>query len=108
MISREALRELAAFESPEQAAISFYFQPGTQRNQAHREEAILIKDVIRDAQRRSERKGLGASSNDLRRILDLAERLNGNHSRAKAVFACEARRLWREFDLPPQPERTRL
>ena len=108
MISREALRELAAFESPEQGAISFYFQPRTPRNLAHREEAILIKDVVRDAQRRSERNGQGASNNDLRRILELAERLNGNHSRAKAVFACEAKKLWREFDLPPELERTAL
>jgi peptide subunit release factor 1 (eRF1) len=97
MIDRDVLRELAAFHSPEQAAVSFYFQPQSPRDQSHREETILVRDLVREAQRN----GHGAAAYaDLERIARLAEHLNGNHSRAKAIFACEARGIWREFDLP--------
>ncbi len=107
MLTREALRELAAFEAPNHSAVSFYFQPQAPRDQSHRDEAILIKDKVREALRQSERNG-GGAAHDLKRLLDLAEHLNGNHSRAKAVFACEAKGLWRELDLPPRLSRTEL
>lgn len=101
MITREALRELASFNSSEQSCLSFYFQPLRPRDQSHREEAILIKDIVKQAQRDAERAGRkGAGRGDLERLTALAEKLNGNHSRAKAIFACEARGIWREFDLP--------
>src|SRR5438067_13228371 len=101
MITREALRELAAFESAEHAAVTFYFQPWTPRDQSHRAEVILIKDKVREALRQSERNG-GAAPADLNRLLAVAENLNGNHSRAKAIFACAARGIWHELDLTPR------
>lgn len=101
MITREALRELASFNSPEHSCVSFYFQPLRPRDQSHRDEAILFKDIVKQAQRDAERAGRkDAARGDLERLAALAEKLNGNHSRAKAVFACEARGVWREFDLP--------
>jgi peptide subunit release factor 1 (eRF1) len=109
MITREALRELASFNSPEQSCVSFYFQPLRPRDQSHRDEAILIKDILKQAQREAERAGRkGAARGDLERIITLAETLNGNHSRAKAIFACEARGIWREFDLPARLARTEV
>lgn len=109
MITREALRELASFNSPEQSCVSFYFQPLRPRDQSHRDEAILIKDIVKQAQREAERAGRkGAARGDLDRIIALAETLNGNHSRAKVIFACEARGMWREFDLPPRLARTEV
>jgi peptide chain release factor subunit 1 len=109
MITRENIRDLANFESPEACAISFYFQPRTPQNKSHREEAILVKDLVREALRDIEKAGRnGSTRTDLERILEVAERLHGNHARGKAIFACHSRNVWREFDLPPRLPATRL
>jgi len=103
MITREEIRELAQFQSAEGegCALSFYFQPQTPQNKSHREEAILAKDLVRNALREAEKSGRnGATRADLNRILEIAGRLHGNQARAKAIFACGARNFWREFDLP--------
>jgi peptide subunit release factor 1 (eRF1) len=107
MVTREELRRLAELEITPAAAVSFYFQPQRPQNKSHREEAILVKDLVRDALRNAEA-GNGAVRADLERILALAEQLRGNHARAKAVFACGAKDVWREFDLPARLDRTRL
>jgi peptide subunit release factor 1 (eRF1) len=109
MISREELRQLAQVESAEECAISFYYQPQTPQDKSHREEAILIKDLVREALRRAERNGHTQSvREDLQRILLSAEGLHGNHSRGKAIFACHAQRLWREYDVPPRLGRSQI
>ncbi len=103
MIKREDIRQLAEFESPQGCALSFYFQPRTPRNKSHRDEVILVKDLVRTALQNAERNGKnGCARADLERILQLAEHLHGNRSKAKAVFACGSRNFWREFDLPPR------
>jgi peptide subunit release factor 1 (eRF1) len=110
MITREDIRELAQFQGDgENCAVSFYFQPPRPRDKSHREEAILAKDLVRQALREAEKNGRnGCARPDLQRILDLAAGLHGNQTRAKAVFACAIRNIWREFDLPPQLGRTQL
>ncbi|MBV8052198.1 MAG: host attachment protein [Acidobacteriaceae bacterium] len=105
MITREDIRELAQFnaDNDHACALSFYFEPGTPQNKSHREEAILVKDLIRNALRETEKEGKnGCARADLERIRTLAENWHGNQSRAKAVFACAGKNFWREFDLPPQ------
>ena len=111
MITREQIRELAEFECEKdsQCALSFYFQPQTPHSKAHREESILAKDLVRNAQREAEKEGKkNGTRADLERILDLAGSLHGNQTRAKAVFACSAHNFWREFDLPPRLSGTQL
>lgn len=109
MITREDLRQLAQVESPEGSAVSFYFQPRTPQNRSHKEEAILVKDLVRDALRAAERSGAnGRVRADLDRIVEMAEHLHGNHARAKAVFACSSEGVWREFDLPSQLRETQV
>jgi peptide subunit release factor 1 (eRF1) len=110
MITREDIRELAQFQgNGADCAISFYFQPAKPRNKSHREEAILAKDLVRQALREAEKNGRnGCARADLQRVLELAAGLHGNQARAKAVFACGSRNLWREFDLPPLLPATRL
>jgi peptide subunit release factor 1 (eRF1) len=110
MITREDIRELAQFQgNGADCAISFYFQPAKPRNQAHREDAILAKDLVRQALREAEKNGRnGCARADLQRVLELAAGLHGNQARAKAVFACGSRKIWREFDLPPLLPGTRL
>jgi peptide subunit release factor 1 (eRF1) len=109
MITREEIRQLAQFESPTGCAISFYFQPQTPQNKSHREEAILIKDLVRDVLRKAERNGNDAAMRqDLEKVLEIAEGLHGNHSRGKAIFACRERGIWHEFDVPPRLGRSQI
>jgi peptide chain release factor subunit 1 len=111
MMTREDIRELAQFQTSgdHECALSFYFQPQTPQNKSHREEAILAKDLVRDALRESEKNGKnGDARADLQKILNIAETLRGNQARGKAIFACGSRKLWREFDVPPRLPATRL
>jgi peptide subunit release factor 1 (eRF1) len=111
MISREEIRELATFstdENPEACALTFYFQPDTPQDRSHRREAILAKDLVKQALKEAEGKGKnGWLHADLDRVLAVASRLRG-HSRGRAVFACGARKVWKEFDLPPRLGETRI
>ena len=114
MITREQIHELAQFEDQGACALSFYFQPTTPRNKAHKEEAILTKDLVREALRQLENKSNGSKHKyesaraDLDRILRLSQELRGNGAHAKAVFACSAQGFWREYDLPAQLSGTEL
>ncbi|MGZ4899086.1 MAG: baeRF10 domain-containing protein [Candidatus Angelobacter sp.] len=109
MITREEIRQLAQCESPAGCAISFYFQPQTPQNKSHREEAILVKDLVRDAMRKAERNGNQAAlREDLEKVLKIAEGLQGNHSRGKAIFACREQGIWRELDIPPRPGQSQI
>src|SRR5947207_1645430 len=111
MISREELRELASFECRDdrELAISFYFHPSTPQDKSHREEVILAKDLVSKTLRELQLHDHGRhATEDLERILRLAENLYGNSARAKAVFACGARDVWQEFDLPPVASSTTL
>jgi peptide subunit release factor 1 (eRF1) len=118
-ISREQIRHLAEFQDTQSCALSFYYQPSTPSNKAHKEIAIQIKDLAREAQRRlsdkssadwgKEDRGKKESVRaDLDRILALANDFRSNGSHAKAVFACAEQKLWHEYDLPPQLPGTQL
>ncbi|HXA86500.1 MAG TPA: hypothetical protein VNZ47_15565 [Candidatus Dormibacteraeota bacterium] len=109
MITREEIRQLAQFESPAGCAISFYFQPHTPQNKSHREEAILVKDLVRDALRKAGRNGNHAATReDLEKVLTIVDGLHGNHSRGKAIFACREQGIWRELDIPPRPDQSQI
>jgi len=110
MMTREDIRELAAFQADSDGcALSFYFQPRTPQNKSHKEETILAKDLVRQALREAEKHGKdGCARADLDRILEIAGNLRGNQAKAKAVFAAGTKKLWREFDLPPQLPGTQL
>ena len=109
MITREEIRQLAQVESPAGCAISFYFQPQTPQNKSHREEAILIKDMVGDILRKAERNGNQAAlKEDLARILQIAEGLHGNHSRGKVIFACREQGIWQERDVPPRAGQSQI
>ena len=76
MITRKEIRDLAEFQSARGSAVTFYYQPDTPPNQSHRDEAILVKDLVRGALRDAEKEGRNDSARvDLNRILDMAERL---------------------------------
>jgi len=103
MITRDDIRELANFQSPEGCAITFYYQPSTPPNKSHKEEAILVKDMIRNALREAEKRGKnGSTRSDLERISSMVDPLHGSGAKAKAIFACGQTGFWREFDVPGQ------
>ncbi|HWY03751.1 MAG TPA: host attachment protein [Candidatus Acidoferrum sp.] len=108
-ITREQIRELAEFQDKESCAVSFYFQPSAPRNKAHKEDMILIKDLAREALRslQSEGKKDGARA-DMDRILRLSGEWRSNKTHGKAVFACAAQNLWREYDVPASLPTTQL
>jgi peptide subunit release factor 1 (eRF1) len=109
MINHEEIRQLAQIESPSGCAISFYFQPETPQDKSHRQEQILVKDLVRECLRRAERSGNHvALREDLGRILQIAETLHGNHSRGKVVFACSEQGIWHELDVPPRLGRSQI
>ena len=108
MITREELRYLAQVENTNNSAISFYFQPQTPKNKSHREEMILLKDMVRDALRLAERgTGNAKKKEDLHRILEKAEQWKGS-PKAKVIFACGSQGIWREFEAPPSLLRSQL
>src|SRR5580704_3951680 len=108
-LTREQIRELAELQDPKSCAVSFYFQPATPRNKAHKEDTILIKDLAREAQHSLESKGKreGARA-DLDRVVRLSGELRSNGTHAKAVFACAAQGFWREYELPAELPGTQL
>jgi peptide subunit release factor 1 (eRF1) len=108
-LTREQVRELAEFDDNQSCALTFYFQPESPRNKAHKDEAILIKDLVREAQRKFEgehKKECAAA--DLDRIGQISSEFRSNGTHGKAIFACAARDFWREYDVPPQLSGTRL
>ena len=104
-MTRDEIRELAAFqvdESKGACALSFYFQPDPPQDRSHRREAIVAKDVVKQALKSAAASGKNGSLHaDLDRVLEVATNLRGN-SRGRAVFACSAQDFWREYELPPQ------
>jgi peptide subunit release factor 1 (eRF1) len=113
MITREQIHELAQFEDSECCAITFYFQPAAPRNKAHKEEAILTKDLAREALRKVDatnttKENYELACADLDRILRLSQELRSNGAHARAVFACSGRNFWRQYDLPAQLSGTQL
>jgi hypothetical protein len=113
-MTREQIRELAAFQDEKSSAVSFYFQPSTPRNKAHREDTILIKDLAREALHRLESQGPEGKAKkdsaraDIDRVVRLSGELRSNGTHAKAVFACAAQNLWQEYDLPASLPCTQL
>ena len=108
-ITREQIRELAEFQDEKSSAVSFYFQPCAPRNKAHKEDTILIKDLAREALRVADSKGIKDGSRaDIERVIRLSGELRSNGTHAKAVFACAAHDIWREYQLPASLPGTQL
>jgi len=110
MMTRDEIRELAAFQADETkgaCALSFYFQPDPPQDRSHRNQAIVAKDVVKEALKCPAAQGKnGPLHADLDRVLEVAANLRG--PRGKAVFACSAQNVWKEFDLPPRLGATRI
>ena len=110
-MTRDEIRELAAFQADETkgaCALSFYFQPDPPQDRSHRREAIVAKDLVKQALKSAVASGKNGSLRaDLDRVLDLATNLRG-HARGRAVFACSAQNFWKEYELPPHLVATQI
>ena len=108
-MTREQIRELAEFQDEKSCAVSFYFQPATPRNKAHKEDTILIKDLAREALRRlNDKETKEGARADIERVVRLSGELRNNGTHAKAVFACAGKNTWREYELPATLAGTQL
>ena len=109
-MTRDEIRELASFQANETkgaCALSFYFQPDPPQDRSHRREAIVAKDIVKQALKSAAASGRNGSLHaDLDRVLDLATNLRGNQ--ARAVFACSAHNFWKEYELPPRLDGTHI
>lgn len=110
-MTRDEIRELAYFRADESkgaCALTFYYQPDPPQDRSHRREAIVAKDVVKQALKSAAAAGKnGPLHADLDRILDLVSNLRGN-ARGRAVFACSAQNFWKEFELPPRLGETHI
>lgn len=98
-ITLDELRELASFWSEDHDAISVYYKSPAASELAHREEPIFAKDQIK--QKLKSLKGMNqADREDMQRILETVSELKGNNGRAKVIFACWSKGIWRELDAP--------
>ena len=111
MMTREEVRELAAFQADASkgvSALSFYFQPDPPQDRSHRSEAIVAKDVVKQALKSAAAQGKnGPVHADLDRVLEFATNLRGQ-ARGRAVFACAQHNIWKVYDLPPRLGSTRI
>jgi peptide chain release factor subunit 1 len=110
MMTRDEIRELAAFQADESkgaCAMTFYFQPDPPQDRSNRTQAIVAKDVVKQALKSVADKGAnGWLHADLDRVLEVAAGLRG--PRGKAIFASAAQNFWKEYELPPLLGETRI
>ena len=110
-MTRDEIRELATFQADETkgaSALSFYYQPDPPQDRSHRSEAIIAKDVIKQALKSAAAQGKnGPVHADLDRVMEFAANLRGQ-SRGRAVFACGAQNIWKEYELPPRLGGTKI
>ncbi len=108
-MTRDELLLLSEVESPEGCAVSFYFQPPAPQDKSHRGEAAQVRELVREAARRVPHNPAGSAARaDLERILQMNELWLGNHAHARAIFACGAKGIWKQYDLPARLERSDL
>jgi peptide subunit release factor 1 (eRF1) len=97
-VSRDDMLALAKICDTQDDVISFYFSLASTPDTSHREEVVMVKDLVRDASR-GERKTPGLAT-DMESLLATAEEIRNTPSRLRAVFACRDQNIWKEFDLP--------
>lgn len=103
MISLQVLRELGGFWTDAGDALSIYFEPSTPSELSHREETTLAKERIQQAIGTIGHLQLVGSTTPrafVRRAIEAIADMEGNHGRAKVIFASARSNMWREFDLP--------
>src|SRR5262249_25614582 len=108
LVTREDVLPLETFHDSNCHAISFYYRPGEGNLAARDAMAVNLRarDII------SNHFGAGKPCSGMLRDLDAvlhAVELASNHEAPlKVIFACYARGIWREFELPSSQRRVKL
>jgi peptide subunit release factor 1 (eRF1) len=102
------LKRLSGVHSDSQSAITFYFFPQTPQNKAHREQAIFLKDLIREAKKRAETKGNRQLIDNIERLSIRCETLARDGSQPLVIFASNDHGIWEEVPIPGATGRTAL
>ncbi len=105
-VTREDLLALANSFDENACAVSFYFSLSSSPDNSHRQEVLLIKQLVSDVLSK-----LGTEdrvSKDLAAIIAAAEEVRHTPSQLKAVFACRDQHIWQAFDLPAYGPISRL
>jgi hypothetical protein len=98
-ITLDELQGLASFWTEGGDAISVYYKAPEPSELAHREEPLFAKEQIK--QKLGALKGSSQPDRaDVQRIVETISDLKGNGGRAKVIFACKSKGIWREFDAP--------
>ena len=103
MIASQVLRDLGGFWTDSGDALSIYFEPSPPSELSHHEGATLAKERIQQAIGTFGRLQLVGSTTpraSVRRAIETIADMDGNHGRAKVIFASAGGHVWREFDLP--------
>lgn len=98
-ITVNEMKELASFWSDRNDALSVYLQVQTPSELAHREEPILAKEKMQQAVGTLRGAGM-ADRADIQRVVETISAMKGNGGKAKVIFACARKGIWREFDVP--------
>jgi hypothetical protein len=105
----EFLTTLANVRDEEAHAVSFYFDWSSFSDTSHREEALNVRHLVKQArgdfQPEMDDHGL---SMDLERILKMEDEIRETPAQLRAVFACGNKHIWQEFDLPVRESVSRL
>ncbi|MHB1786830.1 MAG: baeRF10 domain-containing protein [Acidimicrobiales bacterium] len=102
MLSKEAIRSLAAFKGDGMPVVSLYLDVDGRRyshpQQYQKQLAQLLRKVGASAKSNG---SSGVPSEDLRRISDHVNAdLDRSHTRGLALFSCASKGLWETFELP--------
>ena len=105
-ITGDDLLALAGFADEQAQAVSFYFSLSSSPDNSHREEVLMVQQLVRDIAATPQTEG--GISKDLSAIVMAAEEFRHVPSRLNAVFACHDRHIWQVFDLPVSGSISRL
>ena len=84
MVTRDEIRELAYFQADEskgECALSCYFQPDPPQDRSHRREAIVAKDVVKQAL-----KGAAVAIAVARQSSPAPRRISGESTNSRRVW----------------------
>jgi hypothetical protein len=101
LVTREDIVTIATLCDQHASAVSFGFGHVPTPDNAHHEEVIAIKGLVKEAIAKyaPEPVPIGLTK-DLEQILAVAEEVRNDPARLRLVFACRDQGFWREFDLP--------
>ncbi len=105
-VIREDLLALAQFCDENAHAVSFYFSLSSHPDNSHREEVLMIQQLIKNIVAKPHTDH--GVSKDLSGIVMAAEELRYAPSRLNAIFACHDQHIWQSFDLPAAGSVSRL